>query len=109
MCVLLRSAQGGEEAKPSASSVVRDQVTRTGRLEAKPSASSVVRDQEIAEMLKRTHHWQVAEAKRLNQPENIPAPHPDLDEKGKFKKPEKGDALYRPKDKDDEDENHKLK
>jgi len=63
----------------------------------------------LDEMLKRTHHWQVAEAKRTNRPQDIPAPHPDLDEKGKFKKPEKGDALYRPKDKDDEDENHKLK
>ena len=58
----------------------------------------------LDEMLKRSHVWLTAEALRKNRPQDAPALHPDLDEKGKFKKREKGDPLYRPKD-DDEDDN----
>jgi len=58
----------------------------------------------LDEMLKRTQAWQIAEAKRTNQPQNIPDLHPDLDEKGKLKKHPKGDPLHRPKKDDEEDE-----
>jgi len=58
----------------------------------------------LDEMLKRSHHRLTVEALRRNRPQDIPALHPDLDEKGKFKKHEKGDALYRPKDKPSKEE-----
>jgi len=61
----------------------------------------------LDEMLKRTQHWLTAEAKRRNQPEHIPSPHPDLNEKGKFPTYERGDPMYRPKNDTDDDAPHK--
>jgi hypothetical protein len=59
----------------------------------------------LDESLKRSQVWLTAEAKRNNRPQDIPARHPDLDEKGNLKTYPAGHPLYRPKKDPSEDSN----
>jgi len=58
----------------------------------------------LDETIKRTQARLSIEALKKTRPQYLPAPHPDLDEKGKFKKHEKGDPLYRPNETPDKEE-----